>query len=129
MAENEYQRVKTANYTDLERYDKQREKDFLKMIENLACVQTAYSERSVEVCFSFLKLIENGFSGLDRNRKSFGGDRRSSPSSDSMNVAVFPFPFVVRYNCVNHERCRSLCSSSFDEIHPRPLKHCFLDLT
>ena len=49
-AEREYDRVKTANYTDIERYEQQRETDFLRMMESLACVQSAYAESSAEVC-------------------------------------------------------------------------------
>lgn len=56
-AEKEYDRVKTANFTDLQRYEKQREADFVGMVYSLARVQAAYAERSAEVWIEIAKAL------------------------------------------------------------------------
>jgi len=56
-AEQEYERVKIANFKDLERYDKQRAEDFVAMVHSLACVQAAYAERCAEVWVEIAKAL------------------------------------------------------------------------
>eukprot|EP00210_Caulerpa_lentillifera_P003070 g2932.t1 len=48
-AQSEYNRIKEVNFTEIERYEKQRESDFMTMLHSLACVQAAYADRCAEV--------------------------------------------------------------------------------
>lgn len=45
----EYQKIKTVNLQELERFKLQKSKDFRQMLQSFACVQAAYAERSAEV--------------------------------------------------------------------------------
>lgn len=48
-AEGEYKKIKDVNFSELERFRSQKNKDFTAMVHSLACVQAAYAERSAEV--------------------------------------------------------------------------------
>jgi len=56
-ADSEYEKIKIANITDLDRYDTKREADFLEMIGSIAIVQQAYAERCAEVWIEISKAL------------------------------------------------------------------------
>jgi len=48
-ARAEYEKIKTVNLQELERFKAQKARDFMEMLRSLACVQEAYAERSADV--------------------------------------------------------------------------------
>ncbi|KAL3683251.1 hypothetical protein R1sor_001273 [Riccia sorocarpa] len=71
-AQQEYDRIKERNRTELERLEKDRRKDFLNMIRGFVMTQVGYAEKISNVWASVVEESANGLSGKSLDTTSSG---------------------------------------------------------
>lgn len=70
-AQTEYNRIKDVNFAEIQRYENQRESDFLAMLHSLACVQAAYADRCAEVWIGIARDLGASYEEINIAREGF----------------------------------------------------------